>query len=235
MPSWADRVLEHHRYFWLFAYPALLLIAATALLGLVALLPGSRTRRGRRAWWLALPAGAALVVWFVTAPRPEFGSPFLWILVGLVAATSSARVSGVLGPRLTTTGTRIAVALVAAVPVVYPAALQARASGRTVASAMRTTLVHHPAGDWLRNVPSPRTTEFTTASGLRLRVPTGDNRCWLAELPCTPHPAENLRLRKPGDPGSGFVTNGVWMQRRWPAADHPFLSSWRARKQGTPP
>jgi hypothetical protein len=63
----------------------------------------------------------------------------------------------------------------------------------------------------------PELAPFTTRSGLRLSVPTaGVGQCIDAPLPCTPNPANNLRLRKPGDISSGFAVDGEWEMQRWP-------------------
>ncbi|MGH7657841.1 MAG: hypothetical protein ACREL6_06365, partial [Gemmatimonadales bacterium] len=53
-------------------------------------------------------------------------------------------------------------------------------------------------------------------SGLILNTPARGMLCWDAPLPCTPHPAPNLRLRRPGDLGGGFVTDGNWQALDWP-------------------
>lgn len=52
---------------------------------------------------------------------------------------------------------------------------------------------------------------FRTDSGLTLYVPTKDNRCFDAPLPCTPHPASDLVLKQGYDGRPKFVTNGPWL------------------------
>jgi hypothetical protein len=42
------------------------------------------------------------------------------------------------------------------------------------------------------------------ASGLEINVPRGIESCFAAPLPCAPHPDKGLKLRRPGDLGSGF-------------------------------
>jgi hypothetical protein len=69
--------------------------------------------------------------------------------------------------------------------------------------------VHRGAEPWLALQafePSspPRLHEQTLPSGLVVRVPE-NQVCWYAELPCTPEPHPGLRLRVPGDLGSGFA------------------------------
>jgi hypothetical protein len=48
----------------------------------------------------------------------------------------------------------------------------------------------------------------TTRSGLLLRVPAEGAQCWGMQLPCTPYPQDNLRLRRKGDIAGGFVLDG---------------------------
>jgi hypothetical protein len=60
----------------------------------------------------------------------------------------------------------------------------------------------------VRNLPGlPKASfmERRTLSGLTVNVPTGDDRCWDAPLPCTPYFDETLRLRDAGDMRRGFV------------------------------
>jgi hypothetical protein len=78
-------------------------------------------------------------------------------------------------------------------------------------------------------VPNPSVTAYRTSSGLTLFVPSVDDRCWDTGLLCTPHPAPNLRLRREGRLGSGFQTDGRWLQERYPTTLNPhWLESWRS-------
>jgi hypothetical protein len=74
---------------------------------------------------------------------------------------------------------------------------------------------------------------WRTSSGLRLWVPERLNRCFRAPLPCTPHPAANLRLRA-GSLGGGFRVLGGWQPNRWPNPRSDFLAGWRERHRETP-
>jgi hypothetical protein len=49
--------------------------------------------------------------------------------------------------------------------------------------------------------------EVETDSGLVVHVPkdSTEDQCWDAPLPCAPSADRRLRLRRPGDLGSGFV------------------------------
>ena len=72
----------------------------------------------------------------------------------------------------------------------------------------------------------PELTTYRTRSGLLLN--TVPNRCWNAELPCTPNPAPNLRLRDTSNMARGFVLDGPWAMENWPLNTQPgFLSAWR--------
>ena len=53
--------------------------------------------------------------------------------------------------------------------------------------------------------PRSELQSFITRSGLRLYVPQEGDQCWDAPLPCTPYPNADLRLRRQGDLGSGFL------------------------------
>jgi len=46
---------------------------------------------------------------------------------------------------------------------------------------------------------------LVTHSGLTIYVPKEGYQCWDAPLPCTPVGNSNLRLRKEGDMGHGFI------------------------------
>jgi hypothetical protein len=53
-----------------------------------------------------------------------------------------------------------------------------------------------------------------TESGLTLHVSQESDRCWDGPLPCTPYFNPHLRLRVPGELGSGFV-NDAETDARW--------------------
>jgi hypothetical protein len=97
-----------------------------------------------------------------------------------------------------------------------------------IAMLLRKLIVKPGSDIWFQPVPTARLEVFVTESGLRLLVPRDDNRCVNAPLPCTPHPASNLRVRKDENLGSGFITDGQWQPMRWPNPWASFLSTWRA-------
>lgn len=211
-----------------------------ALLAL--LLPARRrpesSRGGGSGWLLVVPAAGALVSWFFTAPSTRFAFPLIWIL----AATCVAEVwrSRVLGEK---TAPALAVAL-ALTPLLLPAArLVLDARGRSLPELLRAyshAVVTRPGPDrGLHPMSRPALRPYVTASGLVLAVPSDGARCWDAPLPCTPHPAPNLRLRRPGDLGSGFATDGRWLAADWPNPESRFLALHRclerARSRGGSP
>lgn len=61
----------------------------------------------------------------------------------------------------------------------------------------------------LVRLTEPELLPLRTRSGLTVFVPTHDDRCWDAELVCTPNFNENLRLRRPGDLSWGFTLQDV--------------------------
>src|SRR5262249_24346934 len=82
----------------------------------------------------------------------------------------------------------------------------------------------------LNPLPQPPTKEHTTLSGLQLGVPEPTvHRCWNADVPCTPYPVPNLRLRVANDSGKGFMTDGAWEPINWPNATSDFLEVWRSQ------
>jgi hypothetical protein len=135
---------------------------------------------------------------------------------------------------------RLAVALVAVSPVLVNAAIPALVGRRSIIDVLvrRNVYTHDfgrpldPMGGEVPVVP------FVTASGLVVNVParTYDpppgmpNACWRAPIPCTPNPAPNLRLRRPGDLASGFAVDGGWQMQDFPYYwRDTFMREWRAR------
>jgi hypothetical protein len=172
-----------------------------------------------------LPLLAGLVFWFTGAPDPRFGMPLFWTLAGISLAAALTRLS-IAQPR----AAALPVLLLAAVPLTaapISASLQGDASP---VSAFARHILLKPGEDlWFDAVPSPTLAVKVTATGLRVHVPTADNRCWNAPLPCTPHPAQNLRLRRTGSLGAGFSVDGAWLQTEWPYRDSRFREFLQSR------
>jgi hypothetical protein len=178
LESWSQR---HLRYSLRPGFALPLTLAALGLLAAAAASARGRALAGRRALWLLLPAGAGLGVWFHLAPDPRFGMFLFWS----AAATGVGGAVGAWGAP----GARTAAVGLA---------------GLSLLAAPRTFLTRLPEGD----AAGPRavaTRVFETRSGLRLHVPAEGDQCWDAPRPCTPYPRADLRLRRAGDPASGFV------------------------------
>jgi hypothetical protein len=187
----------------------------------------SRADRGAAVFILiATAAFAAIMAWFVLAPRPQFGFGFFWLAAAAAAAhllqTRQWTAHALARLRRVALGLAVAPLLLG----MLIAGLEADESpGR---AAFAYALVTPDPVSWLQpmrlHYPSNR---FVTASGLELLVPAG-HRCARAPQPCTSHPATNLRLRRPGDLASGFASDGRWRAERWPNPwSTRFLESWR--------
>jgi hypothetical protein len=63
----------------------------------------------------------------------------------------------------------------------------------------------------VRAVPQlaePPVVPHQTFSGLTIYVPVETNQCWNAPLPCSPYFNDTLRLRRPNELRSGFISSG---------------------------
>ena len=164
------------------------------------------------------------------APRPLFGFFSFWMLVAVCAARVANAAS--CSPRHPFAANLVAIGLLIGA---LALGLNLFSIGRNFVShginplvAFWRELVIRPGSDvWFHPTDTARLEVFTTESGLVLYVPENDNRCFNAPLPCTPHPAPNLRLRRGQTLQSGFVTDGQWRPLRWPNPSTAFLSSWR--------
>lgn len=149
-----------------------------------------------RAWQLKcvqglflLPSLVAIFFWFILAPDVRFAGSCFWLLA----------IGSVL---LVTTNFQ-------QTQVSFKLSQKQRIMGIWVAILFFFALIIHKInlyGDTLA-FSSPLNVEtkaFITHSGLTTNVPTKDDCCWDAPLPCTPYPNAKLRLRKPGDLSAGF-------------------------------
>ncbi|MDP8958971.1 MAG: hypothetical protein M3N51_07185, partial [Actinomycetota bacterium] len=225
LAPWLASLILHVQALWTIVLPLLLVaLSVSAYLRQRRRSRGDVDRPAGRGWWLLLPTTLGLVFWFLVAPRPLFGLPLFWIL----AATVGAHVVDSLARRRAWTGRRMVTMaiVVAALPLLvtpFPGLLRGAGTGLTPTW---NPLLEMPAGHVLEPAPQVAVGRFTTDSGLLLYVPA-DNRCWDAPLPCTPHPASNLTLRRPGNLASGFRVEGGWLAQRYPSRHSTFLSLWR--------
>ena len=177
----------------------------------------------------------ACLVWLALAPRPLFGFAMFWCLAA-IAAGIAAQGSAPAGAQDRGRVDRIApgfAAVLALLPIAGTMVEVARNAEADPARAAFGVVYTAPDADvWF--IPSrweyPATT-YVTRSGLELLVPTG-HRCGRAPIPCTSHPAANLRLRRPGDLSAGFAVAGDWQAERFPSPFTNFLDVWRATRSG---
>lgn len=179
-------------------------------------------------WLLLLPTVAALAFWFFTAPNPRLGFFLFWTLAAASVAVvfqACLRLASIELQVTFLTG----LLCMAIIPIARSVVLRLHDGEKTLLMAIVGSLVFRPGTDRGFNPnPIPELETFVTRSGLILYVPKDlSNFCWDAPLPCTPHPAPNLRLRRDGNLRSGFVTDGSWQAARWPNPQSSFLSFWR--------
>ncbi|MCI0432023.1 MAG: hypothetical protein L0271_00035 [Gemmatimonadetes bacterium] len=214
---------------WQVVVPATLAVGL-ALSGLRHGLAGS----GRifAAWMAALILASA--AWLALAPRPLFGFGLFWSCAAVAAAfRENARAAGdtdVAHGRLP-----ILISMLVALAAVAGNAVHAgRAAGTDARSAVMASLYTAPDPDswFVATRWEYPAREYITDSGLELLVPAG-HRCGRAPLPCTSHPAPNLRLRRPDDLRSGFVVDGEWRAERFPSPFTNFLEVWRTTRPDT--
>jgi len=208
-------------------------VAVPLALTILALLGSLRLRRPApnapgpaHPWWLLLPIALAVTAWFFVAPEPRYVLPYLWSLTALVGcqfwlALTSKRSTGVV---------LIVGALLGISPVVV-SPLASKALRRDEPNPLRAILKNNfnrPGSDlWFQPIAGRANLKtYQTRSGLILNV--ARDQCWDAELPCTPNPAPNLRLRDPSNIARGFKVDGPWQMENWPLSWQPdFLAAWR--------
>jgi hypothetical protein len=185
---------------------------------------------------LLVPPALALVAWFVVAPMPHYGAPFVWTLFAVAVSHAFARSCA--SPSASRRWAAALTVLGASPCIVLPLVLIRGSSPSNPLRRIASSNCYLPkAGTWIAPTPAlPTLTTYTTRSGLALNVPSGElARSWSAPLPCTPNPASNLRLRRSGRLGSGFVVDGAWQMEHWPEPWRPnFLpalrDAWRRRR-----
>lgn len=249
--AWSSQMLTDWRHRVLVGLPvalAFLILAYLLAMRIRRTVPGTRTLPAENVrkdstpgwpcrsyaapalWWLLGCAAAGSLFWFLTAPRLEFGFATLWALGALCVALLFVHLPA--GGRAA--AAVIAIALLLGIsPVVGRVARVVLTFNDPLHDRIINSLLVRRGSDDGFHPPDPtaeRVTTYHTESGLLLYVPAETTRCFHAPLPCTPHPAPNLRLRG-ADLGDGFRTDGPWLAERWPGwpiRDSRFLDSWRA-------
>ena len=154
----------------------------------IALLRRVARRRGAGALPLAaiLPALASLVFCLMMSPVPRYAGATMWMLaaIGVLLAC---------GDRLARAASWLRVAMLVAMAV-------------TTASALRAGMNPFwlPLDDF-ELMGTPRYEARRLESGFVVNVPVNGDACWFTPLPCTGFPNPALRLRRAGDPASGFM------------------------------
>ncbi|MFQ5745770.1 MAG: LIC_10190 family membrane protein [Gemmatimonadota bacterium] len=205
----------------------LVLAAAGSLLWLLRAGAGRGAARPPTGGLLLVPTAAGMAFWFVTAPHPRFGYFLFWV----AAATVVAELVGRAPRTVPRPGRRIALALLflGSLPLLDDPLMQFVRHGRNPARTLVDRMIRAPGPDrGLHPMPEAELTTFRTESGLRLWTPVSSNHCWdTPALPCTPHPARNLELRRAGDLRHGFRIDGSWRPESWPNRHSAFLEEWR--------
>lgn len=226
---WAASLLSNEDANWQVVLPLALVGALPLVSGVGRVWGWGRVSRPAAAGWLLLlPLAVGAAFWFMTAPRPVFGFPLFWLLSALLVA----QVLGAWGGgRAAGAPVLVAGLLVGVLPIVREARAALLRGPDPIAQVVRALFVAPGPDHGFHPTPPPELETFVTGSGLRLYVPKDDNRCMDAPLPCTPHPAPNLRLRRPGELGAGFVTDGEWRALRWPSPWNWFLEDWKRYRE----
>jgi hypothetical protein len=219
LQPWIKSLIQDTATQWQTTLPTLLTILLLFIYFLVRLRCNSDDALTSAGWLLLMPILSSIMFWFFVAPRPVFGFFSFWILVALCAGqVANAAITSARHPFV---AERLAIGLLIGA---LTLGLNLFSIGKNVFShginpvvAFLRELVIRPGSDiWFHPTATASLEVFTTESGLVLYVPKNDNRCFNAPLPCTPHPAPNLRLRRAETLQSGFVTDGQWRPLRWP-------------------
>jgi hypothetical protein len=200
--------------------------------------PDHPARSARHTWWLALPLGVAIGVWFLTAPSHRYSPALFWSFAALCVSESQRVRRARLGGFRTRWANAVLIALAISPIVIDPIVQSIRTGTNPALAAVQHNFVGPGTGQPLPPLGGHvSVTVFTTSSGLELNTPTRTdargglpNGCWNAPVPCTPNPAPNLQLRVPGRLQQGFRVDGDWAMLDWPYYwQSYFLPEWRLR------
>jgi len=156
-------------------------------------------------WWFLLPSFGSLIFWFFTAPNLRFAGSCFWILgAGTIVLTIN-----------------------------YTNKLKNINMLRVIfIISIVLCIVFHPLKYWFimpkKNsgfciINRVELKKFETNSGLIIYVPKEGSHCYDGDLPCTPYPNADLRLRREGNMRYGFMIYPrdeqdptVGMHYQWP-------------------
>jgi hypothetical protein len=165
------------------------------IIALALSLPSWFKRSAGHAWleWSVLtPMLASIVFWFVMAPDPRFSDGAFWLLAIGTAAVLLCQIRRWTEDRL----------IFAVVFVILFAAVNDLFADKTIHDFKEWSLVSLQG--W-QPIPKAAIIEKRTDSGLMVYTPASDECTWDAPLPATPYFNPRLRLRVPGNLGSGFT------------------------------
>lgn len=145
---------------------------------------------------LALPLLAGVWFWLLSAPSPRFGAFLFWLLAAVLFEAALPATFGIKRWHGVVYGT-LCVALAVGPELVGPSSANPNTPWWFDAGA------DHDVGA----MPLSQLTPFTTRCGLIVHVPVAGDQVWDGPLPNTPYPSPNLRLRRAGELGSGFVVD----------------------------
>ncbi len=192
---WLNPWLTHHAQSLNTLGPAAFLVAALPPGALLHRTVAARCRERLRPLVGALGVClVTLIIWFISAPDPRFVYGPLWFsAIAVLAAILPSEATSIVASLRTA-------AAVGAVEVAVLAVV-----GVNVVNGGAYKLVHATGTGPLGSFAAPTQTlaAYTTRSGLVLRHPVGDDRCWEA-LDCTPAVNALVRARGSG-PADGFA------------------------------
>jgi hypothetical protein len=179
---WAYNILKN--YFNV-TIPLLLTIGSSLLIFPLRLV---KIRKSQTIQWAILtPSLANLAFWFMTAPDPRFAGASFWILGAGAVALAIDRIKQL--KRTTLSSATLCLSLILC-----------------MIPFRHMTLYYGPGEDHgFHATPRSELTTFVTRSEVLLYTPQEGDQCWDAPLPCTPYPNADLRLRRQGNLGSGFL------------------------------
>ena len=140
---------------------------------------------------ILVPVVLGLVYWFFTAPDPRFAYALFWCLSISLVITFLNTIRPFLNMRFYI-GVLCIVFLVT----------NLRLMGAVLANLYIIKDISTSGWSSIKDRPLFRK---ETSSGLTVFIPRRTDQCWDAPLPCTPYFNDNLRLRIPGNLGSGFI------------------------------
>jgi len=165
------------------------------LAGVIAIFRNSHASRFafRRWLWLLVPSFAGMLFWFFGAPAIRFGESVFWTAAATLGTFAALQFLDSPGKRRFFLFALLLVTAWAAHPrLLWDSYIRPSLTVRTIPRLPQARLVLHQ-----------------TSSGLMVYMPVETNQCWDAPLPCSPYFNDTLRLRRPGDMASGFVSNDV--------------------------